>query len=147
MNERTQGVDVSLAVIIKQRPRAGEVGTMNLVGSVQDSDCIIVDDIIDTAGTLCKAADELKTFGAKRVYAFSTHGLFNGPAAARIEACALEEVVVANTVPLRLEVSAVTKKIRVISVGKLLDGAIRAVHTGESVSALFDADVAGNLLA
>jgi ribose-phosphate pyrophosphokinase len=71
---------------------------MNLVGSVVDSDCIIVDDMIDTAGTLCKAADELKTFGANRIFAFATHGLFNGPAGERIEACALEEVVVANTV-------------------------------------------------
>jgi len=142
-----EGLEVSLAVIIKQRPRAGEVGTMNLVGSVRDCDCIIVDDMIDTAGTLCKAADELRNFGGNRIFAFATHGLFNGPAGARIEACALEEVVVANTVPVAPAVHAVTKKIRAISVGKLLDGAIRAIHTGESVSALFKDDVAGSLLA
>eukprot|EP00616_Rhizochromulina_sp_CCMP1243_P000549 CAMPEP_0118963292 /NCGR_PEP_ID=MMETSP1173-20130426/1257_1 /TAXON_ID=1034831 /ORGANISM="Rhizochromulina marina cf, Strain CCMP1243" /LENGTH=545 /DNA_ID=CAMNT_0006911615 /DNA_START=51 /DNA_END=1688 /DNA_ORIENTATION=+ len=140
-------LNVSLAVIIKQRARAGVVGSMHLVGSVEGCDCIIVDDMIDTAGTLCTAANELKTFGAERVFAFATHGLFNGPAGTRIESCALEEVVVANTVPLRAEVQAVTKKIRVISVGKLLDGAIRAIHTGESISALFKTDIGGRLLA
>jgi len=94
----SMGVAVSLAVIIKQRPAAGEVGTMNLVGSVDGCDCIIVDDMIDTAGTLCKAADELREFGANRIFAFATHGLFNGSAGTKIQACALEEVVVANTV-------------------------------------------------
>lgn len=141
------GMNVSLAVIIKQRPRPGVVGSMHLVGSVEDADAIIVDDMIDTAGTLTQAADELISFGARRVFAFATHGLFNGPAAQRIEDCALEEVVVANTVPLREDVQAITKKIRVISVGKLLDGAIRAIHTGESVSALFNYDLGGRLLA
>uniref|UniRef100_A0A7S2CKJ3 ribose-phosphate diphosphokinase n=1 Tax=Octactis speculum TaxID=3111310 RepID=A0A7S2CKJ3_9STRA len=139
--------DVSLAVIIKQRARAGVVGSMHLVGNVSGCDCIIVDDMIDTAGTLSLAADELKNFGARRVFAFATHGLFNGPAAERLERCALEEVVVANTVPLKKEVQDITKKIRVISVGKLLQGAIRAIHTGESISALFNSDLGGRLLA
>ena len=93
------GLPVSLAVIIKQRPAPGEVGSMHLVGAVQDCDCIIVDDMIDTAGTLCKAADELKTFGAARIFAFATHGLFNGPAGGRIEACALEEVGPSGSAP------------------------------------------------
>ena len=79
-------------------------------------------------------------------FLFST-GLFNGPAADRIDKCALEEVVVANTLPVRKEVSQKTKKIRQISVGKLLEGAIRAIHTGESISALFNNDLAGSLLA
>lgn len=143
----TAGMDASLAVIIKQRQQAGVVGSMHLVGSVDGCDCIIVDDMIDTAGTLTTAANELKNVGARRVFAFATHGLFNGPAAQRIEDCALDEVVVANTVPLKEAVQQITKKIRMISVGKLLDGAIRAIHTGESVSALFNTDMGGRLLA
>ena len=121
---------------------------MHLVGTVQDSDCIIVDDMIDTAGTLTNAANELKNFGARRVFAFASHGLFSGPAAERIDQCALEEVVIANTVPLRTEVSERTRKIRQVSVGKLLEGAIRGIHHGTSVSALFDAQVgSGDVLA
>ena len=100
---------------------------MDLVGDVSGKDCIIVDDMIDTAGTLCKAANELRDFGAKRVFAFATHGLFNGPAGERIEQSALELVAVANTLPLREEVTAKTKKIRQLSVGKLLAATIMSV--------------------
>ena len=84
---------------------------------------IIVDDMIDTAGTLCTAANEMKRSGALRVFAFATHGLFNGPAAKRIEASHIDEVIVSNTVPLRRDITDVTHKIRQISVGKLLEGA------------------------
>mmetsp|Transcript_13421 Transcript_13421/g.32566 ORF Transcript_13421/g.32566 Transcript_13421/m.32566 type:complete len:545 (-) Transcript_13421:181-1815(-) len=132
------GCKPGLAVIIKQRVKAGEVGSTDLVGTVQDCDVIIVDDMIDTAGTLCAAANELKSFGARRVFAFATHGLFNNPAAERIEKSALEEVVTANTIPLRDEVIQVTKKIRQLSVGKLLAEAMLSIHTGKSVSQLFD---------
>ena len=120
-------VDAQFAVIIKQRSMPGVVGTMDLVGDVSGKDCIIVDDMIDTAGTLCKAANELRDFGAKRVFAFATHGLFNGPAGERIEESALELVAVANTLPLREEVTAKTKKIRQLSVGKLLAATIMSV--------------------
>lgn len=72
------GVDVTMAMIIKQRKEAGVIGQMDLVGTVKDCDCVIVDDMIDTAGTLCTAANELRDMGAKGVYAFATHGLFNG---------------------------------------------------------------------
>mmetsp|Transcript_24288 Transcript_24288/g.62624 ORF Transcript_24288/g.62624 Transcript_24288/m.62624 type:complete len:555 (-) Transcript_24288:350-2014(-) len=132
------GVRPTLAVIIKQRVKAGEVGQTDLVGSVENCDAIIVDDMIDTAGTLCAAANELKQFGARRVYAFATHGLFNNPAAERIEKSALEEVVTANTIPLRDEVMLTTQKIRQLSVGKLLAEAMLSIHTGKSVSQLFD---------
>jgi len=134
------GVECNFAVIIKQRALAGVIGSMDLVGNVKDCDCIIVDDMIDTAGTLCKAAGELRNFGAKRVFAFASHGLFNGPAASRIEASVLDEVIVSNTVPLREGIGEITKKIRQISVGKLISTAISSIHDGWSLSALFDKD-------
>lgn len=139
--------DVSLAVILKQRAAAGVVSSMHLVGSVDGSDCIIVDDMIDTAGTLTNAANELRAFGARRVFAFATHGLFSGPAADRIEACVLDEVVVANTVPLKPAIIERTRKIRQLSVGKLIEAAIRGIHGGTSVSALFNANMGGDLIA
>merc|ERR1712066_310060 len=142
-----QGSKASLAMIIKQRVKAGEIGQTDLVGTVRGCDCIIVDDMIDTAGTLCAAANELISFGAQRVFAFATHGLFNGPAAERIEACALEEVVVANTIPLPASVSKMTRKVRQVSVGKLLAQAIKCIHTGDSVSKLFDNSQGEKLLA
>merc|ERR1712166_100931 len=131
-------VKVTMAIIIKQREAAGKVGSADLVGDVKDKDCIIVDDIIDTAGTLCAAANELKAFGAKRVFAFATHGLFNGPAPERIMASALEEVAVANTVPLQPDVAVRCPKIKMLSVGKLLAETIRRVHEGESLSEMFE---------
>ena len=91
---------VSLAMIIKQRSRPGVVAQMDLIGSVDGKDCIIVDDMIDSAGTLCKAAEELKQFGAKNVYAFATHGVFTGKAPERIRDSSLEKVIVTNTIPL-----------------------------------------------
>ena len=126
-------------MIIKQREAAeGEsnqkVGQMDLVGQVQGCDCILVDDMIDTAGTLCSAADELLAMGARSVYAFCCHGLFNSPAVERIEASSLSEVLVANTLPLRKEVAENTTKIKVLSVGPLIGETIRRMHTGESVS-------------
>jgi len=139
--------EVSLAVILKQRAAAGVVASMHLVGDVSNCDCIIVDDMIDTAGTLCAAANELKSFGARRVFAFATHGLFSGPAPDRIEQCVLEEVVVANTVPLRPDVRERTRKIRQLSIGKLVYSAIRGIHYGTSVSALFEVNIAADLIA
>ena len=141
------GAAGSLAVIIKQRAQPGVVAAMHIVGSVDGCDVIIVDDMIDTAGTLCTAANEMKRSGALRVFAFATHGLFNGPAAKRIEASHIDEVIVSNTVPLRRDITDVTHKIRQISVGKLLEGAIRAIHSGESISQLFTLDMGGRLLA
>jgi len=130
---------VTMAMIIKQREAAGVVGSADLVGDVKDRDCIIVDDIIDTAGTLCAAANELKAFGAKRVFAFATHGLFNGPAPERINASALESVIDANTVPLAQDVALKCKKIKMLSVGKMLAEVIKRVHEGDSLSEMFKA--------
>lgn len=88
----------SIAMLIKQRVRANEVESMELVGGCKDCDAIIVDDMIDTAGTLVEAARELKRKGARKVFAFATHGLFSGPAIQRIENSDLEEVVVTDTI-------------------------------------------------
>ena len=117
------------------------------MGDVKGADCIIVDDMIDTAGTLCTAANELTSLGARRVFAFATHGLFSGQAAERIEGSSLEEVVVANTIPLSPEVVKHTRKVRQISVGKLLAQVINCIHTGDSVSRLFDPSQGAALLA
>lgn len=133
---QTHRVDADLAMIIKQRRGAGQIERMDLVGSVEDSDVVIVDDMIDTAGTLCTAADELKAKGARRVFAFASHGLFSGPASSRIQKSCLEQVVVVNTVPLRGPATT-NKKIHQLSVAPLLAETIRRVHNKKSVSALF----------
>ncbi len=100
---RKHEVDCGLAMIVKQRVAANEIERMDLVGSVDGCDVIIVDDMIDTAGTLCKAASVLKEHGATRVFAFASHGLFSGAAANRIANSVLTEVVVLDTVKLSQE--------------------------------------------
>jgi ribose-phosphate pyrophosphokinase len=129
-------VDCGLAMIVKQRAKANEIERMDLVGSVQDCDAIIVDDMVDTAGTLCKAAEMLKDSGARRVYAFASHGVFSGPAVNRIAASVLTELVVLDTIPLSPEAAA-TGKITQLSVGPLLAQAIYNIHNKKSISALF----------
>lgn len=133
---KKRGIDASLAMIIKQRARANAIESMDLVGSVQGMDAIIVDDMIDTAGTLCKAAGELKKFGARRVFAFASHGLFNGKAIETISNSVIEKVVVTNTIP-DSPAKLSCDKIVYLSVGPLLADAIRAIQAKTSVSALF----------
>uniref|UniRef100_A0A7S3LRJ7 ribose-phosphate diphosphokinase n=1 Tax=Aplanochytrium stocchinoi TaxID=215587 RepID=A0A7S3LRJ7_9STRA len=134
---KNQNIDAGLAMIIKQRVKPGEIAQMDLVGTVDGMDAIIVDDMIDTAGTLCKAAKELKEKGAKRVYAFASHGIFSGPAASRINNSVLEEVCVTNTIPLN-EACAKVPQITTLSVAPLLAGAIKRIHEKKSVSELFN---------
>ncbi|KAL8429003.1 hypothetical protein Efla_006786 [Eimeria flavescens] len=129
--------DCSIAMLIKRRIRANEVESMDLVGSVDGRDVIIVDDMIDTAGTLVEAARELKSKGAKRVYAFATHGLFSGPAIDRIQKSALEEVVITDTIKARPMVTS-CKKIKILSISILLADAIRRIHQKESLNDLFN---------
>jgi len=129
-------MDANLAMIIKQRAKPGEIARMDLVGSVEGMDAIIVDDMIDTAGTLCKAAKELKKKGAKRVYAFASHGIFSGPAASRIKNSVLEEVCITNTIPLNKQCQEVPQ-IKTLSIAPLLAGAIKRIHEKKSVSELF----------
>ena len=132
---KKRGVDASLAMIIKQRARANAIERMDLVGSVDGCDVIIVDDMIDTAGTLVKAAGELQKFGAKRIFAFATHGLFSGRAIELIKDSVLERVVVCDTIPLPVEKQ--IDKIVLLSVSGLLADAIRCIQAKASVSALF----------
>ena len=129
-------VDCGLAMIVKQRAKANEIERMDLVGSVDGCDAIIVDDMVDTAGTLCKAAEMLQQQGARRVYAFASHGVFSGPAPSRIANSVLTELVVLDTVPLSAE-SAATGKITQLQVGPLLARAIYNIHNKKSISALF----------
>lgn len=128
--------DIGLAMIIKQRARAGTVDKMDLVGEVKDCDCIIVDDMIDTAGTLCKAADVLVAKGAKRVFAFASHGLLSGPGNDRIANSKMEECVILNTIPSSPQRSA-NEKLTELSVAPLLAQTIFNIHAKKSISALF----------
>ncbi|HEX4338933.1 MAG TPA: ribose-phosphate pyrophosphokinase [Polyangiaceae bacterium] len=126
----------SLAIIDKRRERANVSEVMHLIGDVKGRDCIIVDDMIDTAGTLCNAAQAVMREGARRVVAVASHGVLSGPAVERIAASPLEEVVVSNSIPPSAAVKA-CPKIRYVSVGKLLGEAIRRIHNNDSVSSLF----------
>ena len=132
------GIDAGLAMIVKQRSRPGEVSRMDLVGDIKGKDVVIVDDMIDTAGTLCKAADQLKFHGARRVFAFSSHGLFSGKASKRImKSKGLEEVVCLDTIPLSNETKT-HPKITQLSVAPLIAEAIKRVQWKQSVSTLFN---------
>ncbi len=128
-------VTADLAVIVKQRLEAGVIEKMSLVGSVENRDAIIVDDICDTAGTLVRAAQELKNKGARRVYACVTHPVFSGPALMLIENSVLEEVVVADTIPFK---QAVPRNITQLSIAGLIAESIYRIHNGESISQLFE---------
>ena len=125
-----------LAIIDKRRPRANVSEVMHVIGEIEGRNCVIMDDMIDTAGTLVKAAEVLKERGAKRVYAYCTHPVFSGPAVDRIAASHLDEVVVANTIPLTAAAQG-CKKIRQLSVAFLFAETIRRISDGESVTSLF----------
>ena len=138
--ERTRAyskrLGASLAIIDKRRERANVSEVMNIIGDVSGKDCIIVDDMIDTAGTLCNAARAIMDGGARSVVACATHGVLSGPAVQRIEESPLEEVVVTNSV-LASEEARASKKIKFLSIGRLLGEAIRRIHNSDSVSSLF----------
>jgi ribose-phosphate pyrophosphokinase len=128
------GVQSDLAMIIKQRKEAGVVGQANLVGDVKDKDAIIIDDMCDTGGTLVKAAEELKRFGAKRVYACITHPVFSGNAVELIAGSQFDKVITTDTIPLREEVP---KNLIQLSVAPMIAEVIRRVKNGDSVSVVF----------
>ena len=124
-----------LAIVDKRRPAPDRAEMMNLIGEVEGRNCIILDDMINTAGTICQAAYALKDRGAKRVIACATHGVFTGAAFQRLDEAPIDEVAVTNTLPLRA--ANVPSKIRVLDVSKLLSKAILNIHHEESVSSLF----------
>lgn len=129
-------LNAGLAIIDKRRLRPNESEVMNVVGDVKGKVAIILDDMIDTAGTMCKAAEALAERGAKEVHGMATHPVLSGPALERIKKSPMKSVVVTDTIPLREEARKL-KKIKVLSVAELLGEAIRRIHNDDSVSSLF----------
>ncbi len=129
-------LDLPIAIIEKRRPKANVSEVMNIIGDIEGKNAIIVDDIIDTAGTITKAAQVLKNFGAKKVYACATHPVLSGPAIERIEKSVIEKFVVTDTIPLKEEKK--IDKIEVVSVAPIFAEVIKRIHDNKSVSILFD---------
>ncbi len=127
---------VDLAIIDKRRPKANVAQVMNIIGDVKGRSCVLIDDMVDTANTLCKAADALKAQGATAVRAYCTHPVLSGEAVTRINASSMDEVVVGNTIPLS-DAAADSDKIRQLSVAHLLGESIRRIIASDSVSSLF----------
>ncbi len=128
--------EADLAIIDKRRPKANEAKVMNIIGDVRGRTCIMVDDLVDTAGTLCKAAEALKDHGALKVVAYCTHAVLSGRALENINESVLDELVVTNSIPLRPEAKR-CKKIRQLSVAEMLAETIRRMANGESVSSMY----------
>ncbi len=128
--------DAELAIIDKRRPRANVSEVMNIIGDVRDRTCVLVDDLVDTAGTLCQAAKALKDHGAARVVAYITHPVLSGPAVERLSNSVLDELVVTDTIPLS-DAAAACPQIRQLSVAELLGETIRRISDAESVSSLY----------
>jgi ribose-phosphate pyrophosphokinase len=128
--------DADLAIIDKRRPRANEAKVMNIIGDVEGRTCVMVDDLVDTAGTLCKASGALKEHGALKVVAYCTHPVLSGAAVDNINSSVLDELVVTDTIPLR-PAAQQCRKIRQLSVAEMLAETIRRIAVGESVSSLY----------
>lgn len=128
--------DADLAIIDKRRPKPNESQVMNIIGDVEGRTCVMVDDLVDTAGTLCKAAGALKKKGAAKVVAYCTHAVLSGAAVSNINNSALDELVVTNTIPLRPDAKGCSK-IRQLSIAGLLAESMRRINSEESVSSLF----------
>ena len=129
-------LNTELAIIDKRRPEANQIEVMNIIGEVEGRTCILIDDIVDTAGTLCTAAEALKAEGAKEVVCYITHAVFSGPAIERIAASKLDRMIVTDTIPLSPEAQACSK-IYQLSLDRLLAESIRRVSNEESISAMF----------
>ena len=128
--------DLDLAIIDKRRPKANVSQVMHIIGEVKDRTCLLVDDMVDTAGTLCKAAEALKEHGARRVVAYCTHPVLSGPALENINKSQLDELVVTDTIPLSEEAKQ-SPRIRQLTMANILAESMRRVNNEESISALF----------
>ena len=128
--------DSDLAIIDKRRPQANQAQVMHIIGDVENRTCVIIDDMVDTAGTLCKAAEALKEHGANRVVALATHPVLSGPAISNLENSVLDELVVTDTIPLS-DAARACPVIRQLSVADLLGETIRRIHEDESVSSVY----------
>jgi len=129
--------DADLAIIDKRRPRANESQVMHIIGDVENRTCILVDDIIDTGGTLCKAAKALKENGASKVVAYCTHAVLSGPAVDNINGSQLDELIVTDSIPLS-KAAQESSRIRALSLSRMLAETIRRINNEESISAMFD---------
>ncbi|ANF16965.1 ribose-phosphate pyrophosphokinase [Buchnera aphidicola (Schlechtendalia chinensis)] len=129
--------DTDMAIIDKRRPNSNVSQVMNIIGDVINRDCILVDDMIDTGGTLCKAAEALKDRGAKRVFAYATHPIFSGNAAENLQNSAIDEVVVCDTIPLPINIKTLSN-VRTLTLSGMLAEAIRRISNEESISAMFE---------
>ena len=129
-------LDADLAIIDKRRPRPNEAKVMNIIGEVEGRTCILIDDLVDTAGTLCEAASALKDHGATKVLAYCTHPVLSGVAVQRIENSRLDELVVTDTIPLQSEAKR-CKRIRQLSVAEILAESMRRIAQEDSISSLF----------
>ena len=131
-------LNANLAIIDKRRPRASEVAEMQLVGEVRDSSALLVDDMIDTAGTITEAAKVVMNAGANEVLACATHPILSDPACERLNKSGIKEVITTNSIPLRAKAQAELGSLKVLSVASLIAEAIRRIHNEESVSSLFN---------
>jgi ribose-phosphate pyrophosphokinase len=129
--------DTDLAIIDKRRPKANVAQVMNIIGDVKDRDCIIVDDMIDTGGTLAKAAEALKAHGARRVYAYATHAIFSGNAVNNLKESVIDEIIVTDSIPLSAEMQKMGK-VKQLTLSEMLAETIRRISNEESISAMFE---------
>jgi ribose-phosphate pyrophosphokinase len=134
---RRLGADLAIVHKTRSKEKAHTVEAKEVIGEVEGRRCILIDDMIDTAGTICAAADLLKQYGAKEIYAMATHGLLSDPALERLEAAPIDQVVVTDTLPLPPGIESRSKKIEVVSIAPLMAEAIRAIYQDESVSKIF----------
>ena len=129
-------LNLPIAIIEKRRPKPNVSEVMNIIGDIEGKDCILIDDIVDTAGTICQAAKALKDNGAKKVYGCATHGVLSGPAYDRIESSVMEEFVVTDTI--KVGEDKLNGKLTQISVAPIFASAIRRINANTSVSQMFD---------